>query len=112
MGARGGWTASGSAQVQQREANCAPLGGAAVHRLGEVHVAHAILERGQTHRLGAADRTDELGLDPPGVALAVRDGDLLQLPVAATAAAEPRSGLLEPQRAFAAEQPQLRTSAQ
>src|SRR5437868_1564652 len=44
-----------------------------VHRVGEAHIAHAGCEIGEADLLLAADRADELRLDPPVLGLARAD---------------------------------------
>src|SRR5437773_6031763 len=59
------------------------LGRAPGDRVGELHVAHAVLEVGARDFLLAAYRVDELLLHPPADTPARGHGDLVQLRVAA-----------------------------
>src|SRR5262245_7871081 len=77
------------------------------HCIGELHVTHAILEVGVRDLLAPADGVHELFFHPPADALLRRNGDLLQLLVAASAAGEPLGIDLDAQRPFAAEDPRL-----
>src|SRR5262249_35611156 len=76
-------------------------------RFGELHVAHAIVERRAGDPFFAADGVDELLLDAPSASSLGRDGDLAQRCVAPPAAPELESVGLHTQRAFGAEQPDL-----
>src|ERR671919_389781 len=83
------------------------VGRAAGDGVGELHVAPPVLERGPRDLLAPADGADELLLDPPADALLGRYGDLLQLLVAALPARQPPGLRLQPQRALAAEDPEV-----
>src|SRR5438552_3938218 len=85
-----------------------PRRGTLRDRVGELHVAHAVLEGGVRDLLAAADRADELLLDAPADALRLRHVDLLQLLVAATSTTEPLRLRLDAQRALGAVDPRLR----
>src|SRR5262245_54387934 len=93
--------------VHRLTARCAPG-----HGIGEPHVTHAVLEVGVRDLLAPADGAHELFLHPPADALLGRDGDLLQILVAAPPAGEPLGVDLDAQRPFAAEDPRLRRRGQ
>src|SRR6266571_7730935 len=79
-----------------------PRGGALRHGIGELHVAHPVLEAGARDLLAAADGVDELLLDAPADPLLLGDGNLLQLLVAASPAGHALGIGFEPQRSLAA----------
>src|SRR5262245_56489542 len=80
---------------------CRALG----HCICELHVPHTVLEVGVRDLLAPADGADELFLHPPADTLLRRDGDLLQLSVAATPAREALGVDLDVQRPLATEDP-------
>src|SRR5262249_60328017 len=82
-------------------------GGALPHGLGELHVAHAVLEGGARDRLAPADRVDELFLDAPADPPLGGNRDLAERLVAAPAARESPGVGLDPQRALGPEDPRL-----
>src|SRR5439155_26272099 len=81
--------------------------GAPGHRLGELHVAHPVLERRAGDFLGVANRADELLFDPPADPPLGGDRDLTELRVATPPAGEAPGVGLEPERALAPEDPHL-----
>src|SRR5262249_3724531 len=61
---------------REREPDRLAAGGAPRDGLGELHVAHAVVERGSRHPFLAANRVDELLLHAPAAAALGGDGDL------------------------------------
>src|SRR5262249_41924860 len=72
----------------ERQPDRLTVRGAPRDRLGELHVAHAIVERRAGDPFFAADGIDELLLDAPSASSLGRDGDLAQRGVAPPAAPE------------------------
>src|SRR5262249_44990571 len=77
------------------------------HRVRELHVADAVLERGVGDLLAAANGVDELLLDAPADAPVGGNRDLGECSVAASSAREPARVRLQAQRAIRPEDPRL-----